>query len=261
MLLAVDVGNTDIAFGLFEGERLLHRFHLESSRTRTADEYAVLVRDLAALRKVEPEQVEAAIVASVAPNVTEVISTAVRRAFDVESHIVGPETNTGMPVLYDDPREVGADRIINAVAAYERVKGAVIVVDCSTATIFDVITPKGEYLGGAISPGIGISAEALFARASKLHRVDLAAPPKAVARNTQHAMQSGIVLGFACLVDEMVKRIHEEVGWTSRIIATGAYAHVVAGHAKTIERVDDALTLEGLRIVWARNATFAARPQ
>lgn len=253
MLLVVDVGNTNIVYGLFEGERLVHQFRVESSRGRTADEYAVVVRQLLAMRGVEAGSVTASIIASVVPSLTEPMRDLVKRAFGHEPAVVGPGIKTGMAILYENPREVGADRIVNAVAAYERFHEGCIVVDFGTATTFDCVTPKGEYLGGVICPGIQISADALFSRAAKLPRVEIAKPPKVVGRNTQHSMQSGIVYGYVALVDGLVERLTEELGFPCRVVATGGLARVIAPLAKRIEHVDDDLTLTGLRIIHERN--------
>jgi type III pantothenate kinase len=253
MLLAVDVGNTNIVYGLFDGETLVHQFRVESGRSRTADEYAVTLRALLDMHGVQPSQVGAAIVASVVPALTEPMVQLVQRAFGREALVVGPGIRTGMAILYENPREVGADRIVNAVAAYERVKGGVIVVDFGTATTFDCVTPKGEYLGGVIAPGIQISADALFARAAKLPRVEIARPPKVAGRNTVHSMQSGIVYGYVGLVDGLVERLGAELGYPCAVIATGGLARLIAPLSKTIGEVDDVLTLVGLRILYERN--------
>jgi len=188
MLLVVDVGNTNISFGVFDGTNLREHVRCESARSRTADEYAVLVRQMLALRGLDPAQIDSAIIASVVPPLTDTTVEVVRRGFGREPLVVGPGIKTGMAILYENPREVGADRIVNAVAAYEWAKGGVIVVDFGTATTFDCVTPKGEYLGGVITPGVQISAEALFSRAARLSRVEIALPPKVVGRNPVHSM-------------------------------------------------------------------------
>jgi type III pantothenate kinase len=255
MLLAIDVGNTNIVYGLFDGARLVHQFRVESSRARTADEYAVVVRQLLAMHDVSPGDIDAAIVASVVPSLTEPMVDLVRRAFAREALVVGPGIRTGMSILVENPREVGADRIVNAVAAYERFKAGVVVVDFGTATTFDCVTPKGEYLGGIIAPGVQISADALFARAAKLPRVEIAKPAKVVGRNTIHSMQSGIVFGYVGLVDGIVERTIDELGYTCNVIATGGLARLIAPLTRTVKEVDDELTLVGLRILYERNVT------
>ncbi len=253
MLFTIDVGNTNIVYGLFEGQRLLHQFRVETSRGRTADEYAVVVRQLLSMRDVAPSDVKAGIIASVVPALTEPMLDLVRRGFGLEPLVVGPGIKTGMSILYENPREVGADRIVNAVAAYERFKSGLIVVDFGTATTFDCVTPKGEYMGGVIAPGIQISADALFARAAKLPRVEIQRPPKVVGRNTQHSMQSGIVFGYVGLVDGLVDRLIEEMAFPCAVVATGGLARLIAPLSRTIMTVDDELTLTGLRILHERN--------
>jgi type III pantothenate kinase len=264
VLLAIDVGNTNVTLGLFEGTgdaaHLVHQFRVESARGRTPDEYAVIVRALLDLHRIEPSRIRAAIVASVVPPLTDTIVELVGRAFGIQPIVVGPGIKTGVAILIDNPREVGADRIVNAVAAHDRVtrkepEAGVIVVDFGTATTFDVVSPKGEYVGGVICPGIQISADALFARAAKLPRVEVTRPAKAIGKNTQHAMQSGLFYGYVALVDGMVARLRGEVSHPVRVLATGGLARLIAQATTSLEEVDDDLTLVGLRILHERNRT------
>ena len=253
MLLAIDVGNTNTVLGVFEGSRLLHSWRIETNHARTGDEYGILVRQLFTLTAVDHQKVHAVAVSSVVPPMALTLRQMATRYFKVEPLFVGPGVKTGMPILYENPREVGADRVVNAVAAYEKWKSALIVVDFGTATTFDAVTPRGEYLGGAICPGVSISMEALFRAASKLPRVEFQRPPHVVGRNTVHSMQSGLVFGYVGLVDGLCARMAEELGTSPKVVATGGLASLIAGISTAITEVDDQLTLDGLRIIHERN--------
>ncbi len=252
MLLVVDVGNTHTVLGIYEGKKLIHHFRIQSERGRTEDEYHVIFATLVQLAGVQTGEITASILASVVPPLTESIVRAVRRAFNHDIIVVGPGIKTGMPILYENPREVGADRIVNAIAAYERVHGGVIVVDFGTATTFDCVSNRGEYLGGAIAPGISLSADALFTRAARLPKIEITRPPHALGRNTVHSMQSGLVFGYAGLVDGMVERLRAEMGYPCTVLATGGEAALIRSESKTIDDIDPHLTLEGMRILFER---------
>ncbi len=253
MLLAIDVGNTHTVVGVYEGDRLVRHWRVLSDPGRTADEYGVLLWNLYRASELPIPKESAIIVCSVVPPMTKVVEDLCRDYFHAEPLVVGPGVKTGMPILYDNPKEVGADRIVNAVAAYERYRTTCIVVDFGTATTFDCVSAKGEYLGGVITPGIGISLDALVSRTAKLPKVELVRPPKVVGKNTVHAMQAGVVYGYVALVDGLVARIRDEIGASARVIATGGFAAMLAPESTTIETFDEFLTLEGLRLIHRRN--------
>ena len=252
MLLAIDVGNTNTVLGAFEGTTLRHQWRVETSQSRTHDEWGILVRQLYASVGLDPSRVRAIAISSVVPPLAFALEQMSLRYFGVKPLFVGPGVKTGLPILYN-PREVGADRVVNAVAAYARFKRGLIVVDFGTATTFDAVSPRGEYLGGAISPGVSISMEALFRNASKLPRVEFARPPHVVGKNTVASMQSGIVFGYVGLVDGICERMQAELPFPALVVATGGLAPLVAGLSKAITEVDEHLTLDGLRLIHEMN--------
>ncbi len=255
MILAVDVGNTNIVFGIFKQKSLVSHWRIGSDKTKTSDEYGVLLINLIDARGINLKSIKGAIVSCVVPPLLDVLISTLKSYFDVDPIVVEPGIKTGMPILYHNPKEVGADRIANAVAAFEDYKKSVIIVDFGTATTFDCISEKGEYLGGAISPGLFISAEALFGAASKLPKVELIVPKTVIGKTTVHSIQSGIVYGYAGLVDGIVERIQKEMSTTHpKVIATGGLANLIAPESTTINAVDEFLTLKGLRLIHEWNA-------
>jgi type III pantothenate kinase len=252
-LLAVDVGNTNTVLGVFRGDDLVAHWRIQTVAARTSDEYAVLIRSLLELEDFAWGTLTAGIISSVVPPAVFGLQRFFKQRCGAPAFVVGPGIKTGMPILYENPREVGADRIVNAVAAFERLKTGCIVVDFGTATTWDVVTPRGEYLGGVITPGVQISAEALYEHAAKLPRVELARPAKVVGRNTVASMQSGLLFGYAGMVDALVERIRAEVEFEARCIATGGLARLIASETRTVEDTDELLTLRGLKILYDRN--------
>ncbi len=258
LLLVIDVGNTNTVLGLYEigglaDEEVRAQWRVETNPNRTSDEYAILLRQLMELEGLEMSAVASAIASSVVPPTLFSLRRFCQRHLNLELLVVGPGLKTGMPILYENPREVGADRIVNAVAAFERVGAGCIVVDFGTATTWDVVTPKGEYLGGAIAPGVEVSSQALYEHASKLPKVQIARPKSVVGRNTEASMQSGLFYGYCGMVDSMVSQIREEVGFACRCIATGGLAPLMAKQSNCIDDCDAMLTLRGLKILFDRN--------
>jgi type III pantothenate kinase len=253
MLLAVDVGNTMTHVGMFRDGELVEHWRFATSRSATADQLAARISSLIALDDLKLSDVDAAIFSSVVPALAVEYEQLSDRYLGGNGALVGPSLKTGMPIRIDNPRELGADRLANAVAAYERCGGACIAVDFGTAINYDVVSSSGEYLGGVISPGIEISLEALTARAARLPRVDLVPPRHAIGRGTQEAIQSGVVYGYAGQVDAILTRVREELGEEATSIATGGFAALIVPHCEQVDEIDDLLTLDGLRIIWERN--------
>jgi type III pantothenate kinase len=259
MLLAIDVGNTNIVIGVFREAdwELLHSWRLATLRERTADELGILVTSLCAHHKIAPPQITGIVIASVVPPLTGTMTAMVYNYFGKAPLNVEPAVNGGMPILYDNPAEVGADRVVNGIAAYDEYGRAhqrpVVVVDFGTATTFDAISARGEYLGGVICPGPQISADALFQRAARLPRIDVRKPERVIGSNTVASMQSGLFWGYVDMVEGLVRRMRGELGQETVVVATGGLATLVAPETKLIDHVDPELTLRGLRIVWQRN--------
>jgi type III pantothenate kinase len=253
MLLVLDVGNTHTVLGLYEGEALRASWRLWTHHSRTADQWAVEMAGLLALQGLGRDAVDAAIMSSVVPPMTGILADTIQRLFAIEPLQVGPGIKTGIRILYENPLEVGADRIVNSVAALARVGAPSIVVDLGTATTFDAISPRGEYLGGIIVPGLLVSAEALFSRAAKLPRVEVRRPPRLIGRNTVHSIQSGLYHGYTALINGMLILMKEDLEGDPRVVITGGLSSVLAGDLKGVDLIDPDLTLEGLRLIHLKN--------
>ena len=249
MLLALDIGNTNITLGVFDGEKLAATWRLSTDRSKMLDEYSIMLNQLLGLRDLTVEDIDTAALCSVVPPLTPMFVELCQQYLNVEPLVVAAGTRTGIRILYDNPRDVGADRIVDAAAAMKLYGGPVIVVDMGTATVFDAVTADGDYLGGAIAPGMAIAHDALFSNTSQLRRVELVSPATPIGRNTIHAIQSGIVLGYAELVRGMVARFDKELGGGAKVVATGGMAHIIEKEAGVFDDVNPDLTLTGLRLI------------
>jgi len=254
MLLTIDIGNTTIAFGVFDGRNLVREWRARSEREKTADEYGILLLDLLRLAGLEPASIDGVIISSVVPPLTPVFQALSQRLFGRKALVVGPGLKTGMPILYENPGEVGADRVVASLAAFEKYGGPCIIVDFGTATTFDSVTAKGEYLGGAIAPGIRISAEALYLRTAKLPQIEVVKPRRAIGKTTVASMQSGIYFGYVGLVNHLIGQISGELGGQPVVVVTGGFGEQLGPEISRPYHFEPHLVLEGLRITYERNA-------
>ena len=249
MLLVLDIGNSNIVMGAYEGRKLLRHWRISTDRQKTVDEYGILINELFRYQNISMEDIKAIIISSVVPPLIVPLRKMCERYFHIRPLIVGPGIRTGIRLNYENPRSIGADRIVNVVGAHEQYGGPLI----GTATTFDVVAENGDFLGGVIAPGLGLSAEALFQRAAQLPRIELVPPKTVVCRSTIQGMQAGIIYGYVGQIDEIVRRIKEETGQEMKVVATGGFARMVAKESKTIDKVDHFLTLTGLRVLYERN--------
>ncbi|HPC74276.1 MAG TPA: type III pantothenate kinase [Syntrophales bacterium] len=253
MLLVIDVGNSNTVVGVFDGEKLVQNWRVRTVANHTVDEYGMLIYSLYKSSKISAKSIRDIIISCVVPPMLNILEPLCEKYFHIKPLIVEPGIKTGMPIHYDNPREVGADRIVNAVAAFEKYRTDLIIVDFGTATTFDYVSVKGEYMGGCIAPGIVISSEALFEKASKLPRVEIKKPKTLIAKDTISSMQAGIIFGYAGLVDGIVGRMKAEAQSNPKVVATGGLASVIAAETEFIDIVDENLTLEGLRLIYLKN--------